>query len=50
MFMAILRAPDEWGPLYPDEWAMVAAVVITVASGVDYLARSAKVIRSLAAR
>ena len=50
MFMAIVRAATEWGPLYPDEWAMLVAVAITVASGVDYLARSAKVIRSLASQ
>lgn len=50
MGFAIIRAPDQWGALYPDEWLMLAAVAITVISGVDYLSRSAKVIRSFAAR
>jgi CDP-diacylglycerol--glycerol-3-phosphate 3-phosphatidyltransferase len=50
MFLAILRTSGEWGRLYPDEWAMLVAVVITIASGVDYLARSARVIRSLASQ
>jgi CDP-diacylglycerol--glycerol-3-phosphate 3-phosphatidyltransferase len=50
MFMAILRTSGQWGSLHPDEWAMLVAVVITVASGLDYLLRSAKVIRTLASQ
>jgi CDP-diacylglycerol--glycerol-3-phosphate 3-phosphatidyltransferase len=50
IFMAILRTSTDWGPYHPDEWAMLVAVAITVASGVDYLAKSAKVIRSLSAK
>lgn len=49
IFIAILRTSGEWGAFYPDEWVMLFAVAITVASGIDYLAKSAKVIRSLAA-
>lgn len=50
IFIAILRTSGQWGELYPDEWVMILAVIVTVASGVDYLARSAKVIRSLASQ
>ena len=50
MGLAIVRVTGQWGPLHPDEWAMIVAVVVTVASGIDYLARSAKVIRSLASQ
>jgi len=39
--LAILRPGDPIGGLYLDEWAMLAAAAITVASAVDYLARSA---------
>ena len=40
-------APDfEPGGLYPDEWAMILAVVITVLSAVEYFARFARVLRS----
>ena len=50
MGAAIIRASQQWGDLYPDEWLMLLAVAITIISGIDYLARSAKVIRSLAAK
>ncbi len=50
MGLAMLRLADTWGPLYLDQWWMLAAVVITVASGIEYFARSAGVIRSLASR
>jgi CDP-diacylglycerol--glycerol-3-phosphate 3-phosphatidyltransferase len=39
--LAIVRPGDPIGGLYLDEWVMLAAAVITVASAVDYLARSA---------
>jgi CDP-diacylglycerol---glycerol-3-phosphate 3-phosphatidyltransferase len=38
--LAILRPGDPVGGLYVDEWAMLAAAVITVASAVDYLVRA----------
>ena len=50
MFLAIVRTSGQWGSLHPDEWVMLVAVAITVVSGVDYLARSAKVIKSLASQ
>jgi len=41
ILLAILRPGEPVGGAYLDEWAMVAAAGITVASGVDYLVRSA---------
>ncbi len=38
--LAILRPGEPIGGLYIDEWAMLAAAVITVASAVDYLVRA----------
>lgn len=37
--LAIVRLPDPWGPLHLDEWAMIAAVIITVVSALDYVIR-----------
>jgi CDP-diacylglycerol--glycerol-3-phosphate 3-phosphatidyltransferase len=37
--LAILRPGDPLGGLFIDEWAMLAAVVVTVWSGADYLVR-----------
>ena len=39
IFLAILRFGEPLGPLYLDEWAMVAAAAITVMSALEYLAR-----------
>jgi CDP-diacylglycerol--glycerol-3-phosphate 3-phosphatidyltransferase len=39
IFMAILRAPERFGSLYPDQWVMLAAAVVTVLSAAEYLAR-----------
>jgi len=39
IFMAILRTPDRFGSLYPDQWVMLAAAVVTVLSAAEYLAR-----------
>jgi len=41
IFLAILRTASPIGPLYLDQWAMLAAAVITVVSAVEYLARFA---------
>jgi CDP-diacylglycerol--glycerol-3-phosphate 3-phosphatidyltransferase len=38
--LAILRPGDPAGGLYVDEWAMLAAAVITAWSGIDYLVRA----------
>jgi len=37
--LAIVRLEDKWGLFHLDEWAMIVAVVITVASAVDYVVR-----------
>lgn len=39
ILLAILRPGDPIGGMYVDEWAMLAAAVITVVSAVDYLSR-----------
>ena len=39
IFLAILRPGEPIGPLYLDEWAMIAAAVITVLSGIEYVVR-----------
>jgi CDP-diacylglycerol---glycerol-3-phosphate 3-phosphatidyltransferase len=38
--LAIVRVGDPVGGLYVDQWVMIAAAVITVASAVDYLLRA----------
>ena len=38
--LAILRPGDPLGGLYIDEWAMIAAAIITVISAADYLMRA----------
>ena len=39
IFLAIVRTSEPWGPLYPDQYAMIAAAAVTVGSAVEYLAR-----------
>lgn len=41
--LAIVRTSSQLGPLYPDQWAMLAAAVFTIGSAVDYVARFAGV-------
>jgi CDP-diacylglycerol--glycerol-3-phosphate 3-phosphatidyltransferase len=50
ILMALLRTRETYGGLYPDEWAMIVAVVVTMLSGVQYLTRFARVLRSDRAR
>ena len=35
--LAIMRLSQPWGPLYLDQWAMWVAVILTIASGWQYL-------------
>jgi phosphatidylglycerophosphate synthase len=42
--LAIVRTSGQLGPLYPDQWAMLAAAAFTIGSAVDYLARFAGVV------
>ena len=37
--LAMLRLPDEWGPLFLDEWLMLIAVAVTIFSAWDYFSR-----------
>jgi CDP-diacylglycerol---glycerol-3-phosphate 3-phosphatidyltransferase len=46
ILLAIVRFDATLGPLFIDEWAMWAAVVVTVVSGAEYLARFSGVLRS----
>jgi CDP-diacylglycerol--glycerol-3-phosphate 3-phosphatidyltransferase len=39
ILLAILRPGEPIGPLYLDEYAMIAAAIITVVSGIDYVMR-----------
>lgn len=39
IFLAILRVSTRWGAWFPDQYAMIAAAVVTVGSGAEYLAR-----------
>lgn len=45
MFLAILRTPDRWAGLFPDEWVMLGAVVLTVVSAIDYFGRYVAAVR-----
>lgn len=42
--LAIVRLEEMWGSFHPDEWAMFAAVAITVVSALDYVVRFRTVI------
>jgi CDP-diacylglycerol---glycerol-3-phosphate 3-phosphatidyltransferase len=48
--VAIVRPWDPVGGLFVDEWLMLAAAVVTVASAVEYLARSSDVLSLGSAR
>jgi CDP-diacylglycerol--glycerol-3-phosphate 3-phosphatidyltransferase len=49
-FAAILLAIVRWGPrpgpLYIDEWVMIAAAVVTILSGVEYMNRFSNALKS----
>lgn len=46
ILLAIVRPGPEFGGLFADEWVMLAAVVITVWSGIEYVTRFARLLRS----
>jgi CDP-diacylglycerol--glycerol-3-phosphate 3-phosphatidyltransferase len=50
ILLAILRPGDPLGPFYLDEWAMLAAAFITVASALEYLTRFGSVFASESAQ
>jgi phosphatidylglycerophosphate synthase len=39
IFLAIVRTSSKIGPMFPDQYAMLAAAVFTIGSGIDYLVR-----------
>jgi CDP-diacylglycerol--glycerol-3-phosphate 3-phosphatidyltransferase len=39
IFLAIVRRPEEIGPLFLDEYVMIAAAAITVISAIEYIVR-----------
>jgi CDP-diacylglycerol--glycerol-3-phosphate 3-phosphatidyltransferase len=39
IFLAIVRTSGKVGPLYPDQYVMVLAGILTIGSAVDYIAR-----------
>lgn len=39
IFLAIVRHPEEVGPLFVDEYVMIAAAIVTIGSAVEYLVR-----------
>ena len=41
IFLAIIRIGEPIGGLYLDQWAMLAAAVVTIGSGVEYVTRFA---------
>lgn len=43
---AFIRFPDPLGPLFFDEWLMIGAVIVTLASGWGYVAGFAETVRS----
>jgi CDP-diacylglycerol--glycerol-3-phosphate 3-phosphatidyltransferase len=50
ILMALLRTAREYGGLYPDQWVLIVAVIVTVLSGVEYFSRFARVLRTDRAR
>ncbi len=44
--LAMLRLPDQWGPLFFDEWVMIAAVAVTMLSAWDYFSRYGSSLRA----
>lgn len=42
--LAMLRPDTGWGPLFPDEWVMIAAVAATLLSGFEYFSRFRRVL------
>jgi CDP-diacylglycerol---glycerol-3-phosphate 3-phosphatidyltransferase len=50
IFLAMVRLLEPLGPLFLDEWAMLAATGITLMSAVEYLARFSSVLSSSGSR
>ena len=39
ILLAIVRISQRWGPLYLDQYAMLAAAAVTIGSAAEYFAR-----------
>ena len=47
--LAMIRLGEPWGPFYLDQWAMLAAVLVTVMSAWDYFRHYGNALRGTAA-
>jgi CDP-diacylglycerol--glycerol-3-phosphate 3-phosphatidyltransferase len=45
IFLAFMRLPGRWGPLFLDQWAMAVAVIVTLASSWGYFSAFFNVVR-----
>ncbi|MBT8212321.1 MAG: CDP-diacylglycerol--glycerol-3-phosphate 3-phosphatidyltransferase [Acidimicrobiia bacterium] len=43
---AMIRPAEQWGSFFADEWLMLVAVAVTVASGVDYFVKAGRLLRT----
>ena len=43
---AMIRPDERWGSLFADEWLVLVAVAVTIASGVDYFVKAGRVLRT----
>jgi len=47
VFLAMMRFGDELGPFFVDEWAMIIAAIVTIASGWDYVVKFRDVVHAV---
>lgn len=47
--LAMLRLPEQWGPLFLDEWVMIVAVAVTLVSAWEYFRHYGSALRPPAA-
>ncbi len=47
VFLAMMRLDEPWGALYLDEWAMIIAAIVTIASGWDYIVKFRQVVQAV---
>jgi phosphatidylglycerophosphate synthase len=44
IFLAFMRLPERWGPMYLDQWVMWIAAIITIASAWGYFAAFSRIV------
>ncbi|MBA3361506.1 MAG: CDP-diacylglycerol--glycerol-3-phosphate 3-phosphatidyltransferase [Acidimicrobiia bacterium] len=44
IFLAFMRLPDKWGPMYLDQWVMWIAAIITIASAWGYFSAFSRIV------